>query len=117
MARLMDAGWPVGLRFDPVVYHRDYRSGFRELLEQIFSRIDATRLHSVSLGTFRLTRDHFRRLTRLYPEEPLFAQELELENGIISYPFDRERAMIDYCEELLLQHIPEHCYHPCEWHG
>ena len=117
MARLMEAGWPVGLRFDPVVYHRDYQSAFSELLRRVFSRIDPARLHSVSLGSFRLTRDHYRTVTRLYPEEPLFAQELALDNGIISYPLEREREMIEYCEQQLLQFIPADSYHPCEWHG
>ncbi len=117
MARLLEAGWPVGLRFDPVVYHRDYQSAFDRLLQQVFARIDPARLHSVSLGTFRLTRDHFRTVTRLYPEEPLFAQELALDNGIISYPREHEREMIDYCENRLLQFIPAASYHPCEWHG
>ncbi len=117
MRRLMDAGWPVGLRFDPVVYHRDYEDAFERLLQQVFSHIDAAALHSVSLGSFRLTRDHYRSVTRLYPEEPLFAQELALDNGIIAYPPERERAMIDFCESRLLQHIPAETYHPCDWHG
>jgi spore photoproduct lyase len=117
MSRLIDAGWPVGLRFDPVVYHRNYQSAFVDLLEQIFNRIDAQKLHSVSLGSFRLTRDHFRSISRLYPEEPLFAQNMNLDNGIISYPLDREREMIDFCETQLMNHIPAQTYHPCEWHG
>ncbi|TNF88233.1 MAG: DNA photolyase [Gammaproteobacteria bacterium] len=117
MRRLLDAGWPVGLRFDPVVYHRDYQNAFVELLQQVFAKIDASRLHSVSLGSFRLTRDHFRRISRLYPEEPLFAQNMQLDNGIISYPLEREQAMIEFCEAELMKHIPAESYHPCEWHG
>ncbi len=115
--RLVEHGWQVGLRFDPVIYHRDYQAAFRQLLEQIFRVIDSSALHSVSLGGFRLTRNHFRRVSRLYPEEPLFAQEFELDRGIVSYPIEREREMIDYCESQLLQYIPGDLYHPCEWHG
>jgi len=115
--KLVEAGWTVGLRFDPVVYHRDYQQAFTRLLDEIFTSIDAQQLHSVSLGSFRLTRDHFRRVARLYPEEPLFAQETMLDNGIISYPREREREMIEYCELQLLKHIPRQAYHPCEWHG
>ena len=71
----------------------------------------------MSLGSFRLTRNHFRSISRLYPEEPLFAQNMNLDNGIISYPLDREREMIDFCETQLMNYIPERAYHPCEWHG
>lgn len=117
MHRLIEAGWLVGLRFDPVVYHQHYQTAFVDLLEQVFAKIDAQKLHSVSLGSFRLTRDHFRRISRLYPEEPLFAQNMDLNNGIISYPLDREREMIEFCEAQLMKHIPAQSYHPCEWHG
>ena len=116
MRRLQQAGWPVGLRFDPIVYHANYREEFVALLEQVFDAIDASAIHSVSLGSFRLTRGHFRDLSRLYPDEPLFAQQMSLENGIVSYPRERERDMIDFCESELLQRIPRHCYHPCAWH-
>ncbi len=117
MRRLIDAGWAIGLRFDPVVYHQHYQTAFVRLLDEIFASIDPQKLHSVSLGSFRLTRDHFRKLTRLYPEEPLFAQGMDLNNGIISYPLDREREMIEFCETQLMKHIPSRTYHPCEWHG
>ncbi|MBT8437531.1 MAG: DNA photolyase [Gammaproteobacteria bacterium] len=117
MRRLIEAGWTVGLRFDPVVYHRDYQAAFVSLLDEIFTTVDPHKLHSVSLGSFRLTRDHFRKLVRIYPEEPLFAQKMDLDNGIISYPREREREMIEYCEVQLMKHIPQQNYHPCEWHG
>ena len=116
MARLIDAGWRVGLRFDPLVYHDDYEAAFVRLLEEIFARVDASQLHSVSLGTFRLTKDHYRKAVRLYPEEPLFAQELALNNGIISYPPAREQDMMSFCETQLMQRIPTDIYHPCQWH-
>jgi spore photoproduct lyase len=117
MRRLMEAGWKVGLRLDPIVYHSNYQAEFKALLEQIFAELDADAIHSVSLGSFRLTRDHFRSVSRLYPDEPLFAQPMELDNGIVSYPAEREREMIEFCETAVLQHIPKDCYHPCDWHG
>ena len=117
MQSLMEAGWLVGLRFDPVVYHDHYQAAFTDLLDQIFSRIDANKLHSVSLGSFRLTRDHFRRVTHLYPEEPLFAQNLELNRGIVSYAPDLEREIMTFCESQLMQRVPSNKYHPCQWHG
>ncbi len=90
---------------------------FVDLLDQLFLQIDAQKLHSVSLGSFRLTRDHFCNVSRLYPGEPLFAQNMDLNNGIISYPLDREREMIQFCETQLMKHIPAQSYQPCEWHG
>jgi spore photoproduct lyase len=116
MRRLQEAGWKLGLRFDPVIYHPEYQAEFSALLERIFKIIDAQAIHSVSLGNFRLTRDHFRTASRLYPEEPLFAQPMALEQGIVSYPRERENEMMAFCENELMQHIPPQAYQPCNWH-
>ncbi len=116
MKQLQQAGWPVGLRLDPLVYHERFEEAFIELLENIFNEIDAQQIHSVSLGTFRLTRNHHRDIARLYPDEPLFAQSTELNNGIVSYPIQQESQMMAFCEEALMRYIPASSYHPCQWH-
>ena len=99
-----------------MIYHDDYRREFQHLLERLFAVIDPAGLHSVSLGAFRLTRDHYRGIVRLYPDEPLFQQSLALDNGIVSYPREREREMLDWCEARLLEYIPAQILQPCEWH-
>jgi spore photoproduct lyase len=116
MQLLVEAGWPIGLRFDPIVYHKNYQTSFSHLLNTIFSTIDPNCLHSVSLGAFRLPKNNFRQVSKLYPDEPLFNQNLALNNGIVGYPLTQEEEMMHYCEQQLLQHIPAHCYQPCEWH-
>ena len=116
MKTLNDHGWPIGLRFDPLIYHDNYQSTFAQLLDDIFSVIDASQLHSVSLGTFRLPKQNFRQIQRIYPDEALFAQNLELNNAMMSYPLSQEQEMIRFCESLLLQTINADIYHACEWY-
>ncbi len=116
MQALVEAGWPIGLRLDPIIYHRNYQSEFVQLLQQIFSVIDAASLHSVSLGAFRLPKDNYKQVQRLFPDEPLFAQNLALGNDIISYPLTLEQEMISFCEQQLLRWIPPEIYFPCNWH-
>lgn len=116
MTILSEAGWPVGLRFDPLVYHDNFAQSFAQLLEQIFSAIDPNRIHSVSLGAFRLPKDNFRQIHRLYPDEALFAQNLELNNAMISYPLSQEQSMIKDCESMLMEYINPETYFPCEWY-
>ena len=116
MKTLREAGWPIGLRFDPLVYHDNYRQGFIELLEQIFNAIEPDEFHSVSLGAFRLPKNNFRQITRLYPEQALFAQNLELNDGMMSYPLDQEQRMISDCENELMKYIKPDIYHACEWY-
>ena len=113
MLQLQQAGWLLGLRFDPLIYQADYQDQYRRLFRQVFSKLDAGQIHSVSLGPFRLPRSYFRNIVRLYPDEPLFAGAFSETGGMISYPEELEREMIDFCTRELLQHVSESLLFPC----
>ena len=107
MARLQEAGWVVGLRFDPLIYYEGFRDGFRELLESVFHQLDAGLLHSVCLGPFRLPRDFYKRMRRLYPEESLLAYGLEDSDGVYSYRSDLMLELSEFCSSELMTYIPD----------
>jgi spore photoproduct lyase len=113
MKKLQQKGWQVGLRFDPVIYEDDYYSHYQELFSQVFSCIDAEKLHSVSMGAFRLPETYFRNMQRLYPAEKLFAAKIVQRDGMSGYAQDIEKTMVSDCEKLLLNHIPAKIYFPC----
>jgi len=113
MVQLQQAGWSLGVRFDPLIYQQGYQAQYRELFREVFTRLDADRLHSVSLGPFRLPRGYFRTISRLYPDEPLFAGPLAVTNGMVSYRQDLENELIGFCSEELRCHVPESLLFPC----
>lgn len=113
-AKLQQLGWKVGLRFDPLIYQSGYREQYRALFEQVFARIDAQKLHSVSLGLFRLPEGYFKKMHKLYPEERLFASPLQHQQGLVSYRGDIERDMMTDCSEMLLQYIRPEQFFPCQ---
>jgi spore photoproduct lyase len=115
MLKLADAGWKLGLRLDPVIYHRDYKNAFEELLKTLFKQLPADQMHSVSLGSFRMPKQNFKIIHDLYPEEKILNQEFELINGMHSYPQHREQELMAFCEAALLQYIPQSAYFPCRW--
>ena len=116
LARLQDAGWKVGLRFDPLLYRQDFAASYEELFQQVFDRIDGEAVHSASLGVFRLPKDFHRRLIRLYPDEPLlampFAEGTGDQAGMISYRRDLERELFEGVRARLLEHIEGRQYFP-----
>mgnify|MGYP001814825340 CR=1 FL=1 len=112
MKKLQQAGWSTGLRFDPLVYHPDYQAQYTRLFEQVCGPLNTTRLHSVSLGPFRLPRTYFRNIVRLYPDEALFAGNFTETAGMISYPESLENEMTDFCTRELLKHVPETALFP-----
>ncbi|MEL0084131.1 MAG: DNA photolyase [Gammaproteobacteria bacterium] len=117
MVKLQQAGWPVGLRLDPLIYTRDYLNQYRQLFQTLFNHpdheLDAERLHSVSLGAFRLPKGYFETMRKLYPEEKLFAGPLQQRGGMVSYEQALEEQMLAEVEQALLEHIPQRCYFPC----
>lgn len=112
MRELARRGYQLGLRFDPLVYVKDYRRHYRELFERIFTVLDAGALHSVSFGPFRTPRDYFQRMRNLYPEEKLFAGLLE-ESSMVSYPEALDAEMRHFCDEELKRFVPSSVLFPC----
>lgn len=113
-AKLQQQGWPVGLRFDPMLYQHDYAEQYRQLFARVFSVLDAAKLHSVSLGVFRLPEQYFKKMHKLYPDEKLFVSPLQTTEGMVSYRHDLEQAMMATCTEMLLDYIPEAILFPCQ---
>lgn len=111
--KLQSQGWNIGLRFDPLIYQADYKSIYRRLFEQVFGIVNLERLHSVSLGVFRLPGHYFKNMQKLYPEEKLFAGPLEKRQGMVSYREDWEKALYDYAASEILGYIPAGKFFPC----
>jgi len=105
--KLQRLGWRIGLRLDPLIYTQDYERHYRQLIDSLFARINAAQVHSVSVGEFRLPRDFFRKMVRIYPCEKLFAGPLELADGQVSYPESIEGSLRDSVLTALREHVED----------
>ena len=106
MLRLQEHGWHIGLRFDPLLYHEDYRSQYTRLFAEIFRKLHPHSIHSVSIGTFRIPASYHRKMVRLYPDEPLFAGPLVRSDGLVSYHSELQQEMMDFCRTALSAYVP-----------
>lgn len=113
MAKLQEQGWLLGLRFDPLIYQSDYQEQYRQLFDQVFSMIAPDRLHSVSLGTFRLPESYFKKMHKLYPDSRLFSGPIDTQGNMVTYQRELEQEMIEFCSNQLLSHIPQDIFFPC----
>ena len=113
MRLLAERGWRLGLRFDPLIYSEGYRRRYRRLFDQVFVAVDGESLHSVSLGPFRLPRPFFKRLEKMYGDEPLVAGPFEDRGGMVSYGREVEEEMVAFCTAELLERVPEKVFFPC----
>ena len=113
IGKLQEQGWSIGLRFDPLIFQSDYQSQYRQFFDQVFARIDLNRLHSVSLGAFRLPEHYFKKVLKLYPDEKLFAAPLQSSQGMIGYARALEEDLKGFCSDLLSNYITDQHFFPC----
>lgn len=105
LARLQTHGWPIGLRFDPLVPFENAASVYAKFIAQVMSHLDPLAVHSVTLGNLRLPREFGKRMFKLYPDEPLFAGPLRETNGTYIYRGAEEQDLLACANNALTQHI------------
>lgn len=106
MRELQKLGWPIGLRFDPLIYCERYQEHYREFFQDVFQAVDPALIHSASLGAFRLPKGMFKKMSALYPEEKLFAFALEERGNMVSYQTKIEEEMKNFCRQEILRFMP-----------
>lgn len=117
-SKLAELGWPIGFRFDPIIYDPDLPSQYQELLETLTASIPNNRIHSISLGPLRFPKSVHRKISRLYPREALLAGPLAEHPGpgtknMVSYPRGLERDMHRWVLDLIKQKLPDRPIFSC----
>jgi len=105
MTQLAENGWRLGLRFDPLLDDVRFEEHYQALFRDIFDRIDPACIHSITIGPFRMPGSFFSNVVRLYPDEPLLAGSFANREGLITYPKERETAMLTFCLDELRAHV------------
>ncbi len=106
MRDLAERGWKIGLRLDPLIDYADFSEGYRRLVEAIFSEVPESSVHSATFGPLRFPKEMLSRITKLYPQEKLFAVPFELRaDGLASYPEERETSLRAHVGDLLAERL------------
>lgn len=113
LSKLQQSGWPVALRFEPVIYQENLQQVYAELFESVFKKLNPDKIHSVSIGMFRVPKAYFNNMRKLYPEEKLFALDLVESNGLISYRQSLEENMVSQLRECLTHYVNMEKFYHC----
>ncbi len=114
MRAVAEQGWPIGLRFDPLIYHPNFKILYQQLIDDIFTAITADALHSVSIGPLRFPEKMFQKIVHLYPDDPLFAQPLYRKGVIVSYRAETERALKNCVNAILKNYVDKILLFECQ---
>ena len=71
--KLQNIGWNVGLRFDPFIWMNE-KKNIKFFLRDIFSSLNEKRIHSVTIGNFRMPRSYLKRILKIYNNDPFLLE-------------------------------------------
>lgn len=106
-AEAMQAGFPVRLCFDPMLYCRDWEEQYDEMLAQVYAHIDMEKLVDVSVGTFRVSQDYLKKMRRSEPYSAVVQFPYQNDSGVYHYPTELMEKMERRMVERLSERIPE----------
>lgn len=69
------AGYPVALRFDPLIRYPDWEKGYQEIIEKIGERLNPDLIYDCQLGVFRYTPGLWKVIRERFPKSWLRFQE------------------------------------------
>lgn len=117
LVKLQAKGWPIALRFEPVVFSKTVVEEYKALFEKVFSALDVASIHSVSLGEFRMPADFYKTISKLYPDEALYAQPVVVQEGQVALKDarveNRESGTIEILEAMLREFVSPAQYYRC----
>ena len=72
--KLQNLGWSIGLRFDPLIYCEQIEV-YEEFFKNVFELIDKNKIHSVTLGKFRMPGRYLKKISKVRSNNNLIQYE------------------------------------------
>lgn len=91
--KLVEAGWQIGIRFDPLIQIQDFKYHYTQLVDRLKAIIPVSQLHSVSIGTLRFPTKMLDKLQAMYPKDPLLLYPFSQTDGVSSYAKSLEKSL------------------------
>ncbi len=103
----IEAGVPVRLCFDPMLYCPDWKAEYRSLVEETFAAVPAEKVRDISIGSFRIAPDYLKTIRKAEPDSAVVQYPFVTENGVCSYGSALSEEMEGYLVSLLMQYVEE----------
>ena len=74
--KCQNSGYTVGVRLDPIIIYEGWESDYRELLNSVFTVLEAKRIDYISLGTIKLHKILLDTIKERFPRSPVVLGEI-----------------------------------------
>ena len=103
----MNAGFPVRICFDPMIYVRNWREIYSAMVSKVASSVDLSKVKDISIGTFRISDQYLKNMRRKFTESPIAQYPYINEDGYYQYPDEVRTAMEDHIKGALAEACPD----------
>ena len=104
--KAIDHHWIVRLNFDPLIYVEDYKEVYKRFVEKVFQEIDPSKIYDLSIGVFRIPKDYFKRMKKIFINEVTLFPYEEGDNAY-TYPHELKKELINFLIENVSLYIPK----------
>lgn len=104
--KAIDHHWIVRLNFDPLIYVEDYKEIYKRFVEKVFQEIDPSKIYDLSIGVFRIPKDYFKRMKKIFINEVTLFPYEEGDNAY-TYPHELKKELINFLIENVSLYIPK----------
>tara|TARA_B100000886_G_scaffold291234_1_gene216731 strand:- start:634 stop:1611 length:978 start_codon:yes stop_codon:yes gene_type:complete len=98
---LQKKGWKIGLRFDPLLEVHKFRKVYSDFFKFVFSSIDVDKVHSITLGNFRMPKDYLKKLVKLRSDESYLFQNVFNDKDNTK---SEGQSFVEYCYNEILKY-------------
>lgn len=106
-AAALEMGHPLRLCFDPMIYCRDWKRHYENMLEEISARLNLNQLQDVSVGSFRVSGEYLKKMRKIQPDSGVVQFPFQNDGGYYHYPDDIWHEMEDFLVMRLKKYISE----------
>ncbi|MBN2896298.1 MAG: hypothetical protein JXK05_10480 [Campylobacterales bacterium] len=104
IVRALELGWRVRVCIDPVLDVEGCDALYGALIDELFLHVSPEALYSLTLGTFRMSAQHLRRLKSLRRSDLPF-YPYEVREGMALYPLETEQRILSSLHEHAARYL------------
>ncbi|NBO24060.1 MAG: DNA photolyase [Chlamydiae bacterium] len=112
--KLQKVGYKIGLRFDPMMAIENGLNIYSRFFDQVFDRVEAKGVHSVTIGTFRLPKGVYQNYSKLDPLDFRLALLEETKEQEYRYASRWLDPLFDLAIDKISKHIPQELIYPMQ---
>lgn len=105
--KFAEKGFSVRLCFDPMIYLKDWKRQYEEMLTTVFAAVNPEQIVDVSVGSFRVSQDYLKKMRKNQPFSSVVQFPFQNDGGVYHYPDELMEEMERYMVMGLKENIPE----------